>query len=432
MTRLDRMREIIGGAGSGGSRLGDSRGPRSKQSIATTPSPEAVDVLGGRLESGPEGPAFTIRRTYGTAERYGRRPLGDYPQPSVDALEILSAGDSKSDRADGQRGIVCVDLETTGLRGGAGTVGFIVGLGWFEAGAFVTCQYFLSRLPDERCFLASVAEALRHAHTIVTFNGKSFDAPVIETRYAFHRLPSPLEGLRHVDLLHPGRHIWAGDESRLISLERDVLGLSRVGDVPGAEIPGRFVGYLQSGDARPLAPVFEHNRLDLVSLGVLTGLACRLVRDGAEATANASQALGLGRVYEKVGAYESAVACYQRAALPPVPERADMRPAGSARVHMEARARALGRLASLYRRQRHYSDAADAWDRLLTLPQVPDRLRREASVALAVHHEHRLRDPRQAQWFARHALEAESQPARRLVVQHRLTRLRRKIDATTA
>ena len=433
MTRLDRVREIIGGTGPG-SRPRNPYGAPPRGSIPT-PHPEAPEtaaVLGGTVEPGPDGPTFTVRRTYPASELYGRRPLGDYPSPSVDALEILAAGDGETGRVDAERGVVCLDLETTGLSGGAGTVGFIVGVGWFEAGAFATCQYFLSRLPDERRLLRSVAEGLRHAHTIVTFNGKSFDAPVMETRYAFHRLRSPLEGLRHVDLLHPGRHLWAGDESRLVSLERTVLGLRRVGDVPGAEIPGRYVAYLRDGDARRLASVLEHNRLDLVSLGVLTGMACRLVRDGADAADRASQALGLGRVYEKVGRHESAVTCYRRAARFAPTERSGSRPAGSATVDLEARAQALGRLAGLYRRQRRYADAADAWARLLTLPQVPDRLRREASVALAVHHEHRLLDPRQAQWFAKHALEAEPHPTRRRAVQHRLTRLRRKIDATTA
>ena len=429
MTRLDRVREIIGGAGSGG-RSRSRRGTAPLTSIPT-PHPEAVDVLGGTLESGPDGPTFTVRRTYPAVDVYGQRPLGEYPSPSIDALEILAANDGETDCVDAQRGVVCLDLETTGLSGGAGTIGFIVGMGWFEADAFATCQYFLSRLPDERRLLRSVAEGLRHAHTIVTFNGKSFDAPVMETRYAFHRLRSPLEGLRHVDLLHPCRHLWVGDESRLVSLERAVLGLRRVGDVPGAEIPGRYVAYLRDDDARRLAPVLEHNRLDLVSLGVLTGLACRLIRDGAAAADRASQALGLGRVYEKVGRHESAVTCYRRAARFAPTERSGMMPAGSSTVDAEARARALGRLASIYRRQRRYSDAADAWARLLALPRVPGRLRREASVALAVHHEHRLRDPRQAQWFAKHALEAEPHPARRRAVQHRLTRLRRKIDATT-
>ena len=432
MTRLDRIREIIGGASPSG-RPGNLREAPPPTSVPTLyPAPEAADALGGMLEPGPDGATFVVRRTYPAADLYGRRPLGEYPAPSVDALEVLAGSDSEVDRVDAQRGVVCLDLETTGLSGGAGIVGFIVGVGWFEAGAFTTCQYFLSRLPDERRLLRAVAEGLQQAHTIVTFNGKSFDAPVMETRYAFHRLRSPLEGLRHVDLLHPSRHLWAGDESRLVSLERTVLGLRRIGDVPGAEIPGRYVAYLRDGDARRLAPVLEHNRLDLVSLGVLTGLACQLVRDGADAADRASQALGLGRVYEKVGRHEPAAMCYRLASQFVPNERSGVRRAGSASGEIEAAARALGRLAGIYRRQRRYADAAEAWTRLLTLPRVPDRLQREASVALAVHHEHRLRDLGQAQWFATHALEAEPHPARRRAVQHRLTRLRRKIDATTA
>ena len=437
MTRLDRLRSIIAGSGAGGAPVERVDGGSAYPPVSTAPVADAVDVLGGRLESGPDGPSFTVRRTYAASDLYGRRPLGMYPSPSAAALSVLAARHGETGQFDDHRGVVCVDLETTGLSGGAGTVGFIVGLGWFDHGAFETCQFFLSRLPDERRLLASLAAAIRHAHTIITFNGKSFDVPVMETRYAFHRLRSPLAGLRHVDLLHPGRHLWVGDESRLVSLETAVLGLRRVGDVPGAEIPGRYVAYLRGGDARPLAAVFEHNRLDLVSLGVLAGLACGLVRDGADATDRASQALGLGRVYEKVGQYESAVECYRRAAQLGPPTRPTTRstmmtPSASREADIEAPARALGRLAGIYRRLRRHADAAATWERVLRLPRVPDRLLREASVALAVHHEHRVRDLPQAQQFAATALEAELQPARRRAVEHRLTRLQRKIDATAA
>ena len=149
-----------------------------------------------------------------------------------------------------------------------------MGLGWFERGSFHTCQFVLSDLSAERTVLQAVAEALGLGSTVLTLNGKSFDAPVLETRWALHRLSSPLDALRHVDLLHPARRLWGGDEGRLATLERTVLGLQRVGDVPGAEVPGRYVAFLRSSDARLLAPVLEHNRLDLISLGVLAGLAC--------------------------------------------------------------------------------------------------------------------------------------------------------------
>ena len=132
--------------------------------------------------------------------------------------------------------VVCLDLETTGLRGGAGTFAFVVGFGWFEQGAFRTHQFVLSQLSAERWMLQAAAEVVGRATTLLTFNGKSFDAPVMETRWALHRLPSPLEALRHVDLLHPARRLWRSDEGRLASLERAVLGLRRVDDVPGADV----------------------------------------------------------------------------------------------------------------------------------------------------------------------------------------------------
>ena len=208
----------------------------------------------------------------------------------------------------------------------------------------------------ERRMLRAAAEVLGRATTLLTFNGKSFDAPVMETRWAIHRLPLPLEALRHVDLLRPSRRLWSGDEGRLVSLERAVLGLRRVDDVSGAEVPGRYVAFLRSGDPRWLAPIVEHNRLDLTSLGALAGLACQRMRDGATAGTDPEQALGLGRIYERVGWRDATVICYRRAA------RADGTPA--------TRAEALRHLALHYRRGRRHVEAADAWQRLLELPGV--------------------------------------------------------------
>ena len=434
MTRLDRMREIV--AGTAYPRAGvASSAPLGSVRHGMEYSQAALDALGGTLDPGPDGPCVVIRRAYEADDAYGRMQLGDYPEQSNDALGVLAGcgGDGNGDVGRGDsRQVVCVDLETTGLSGGAGTVGFIIGLGWFDRSQFLTCQYLLSSPAHERHMLDAVAAVLRTAHTIITFNGRSFDAPVMETRYAFHGLTSPLHTLRHVDLLHPGRQLWTGDETRLVSLERNVLGLRRVGDVPGAEIPRRYVGFLRSGDARLLQPVLEHNRLDLASLGILAGLACHLVREGASATVGSAQALGLGRVYERAGRGTWAVAAYRKAAgldrsdAGEDPWWARRSTSGSA-----TRAQALRRLAHIYRRQQRHADAADAWTRLLRLSEIPERLRHEASVALAVHHEHRLRDPWTAQQFAVRALAPDLPETRRHAVQHRLSRLRRKIDATS-
>ena len=200
---------------------------------------------------------------------------------------------------------------------------------------------------------------------IVTFNGKSFDVPILESRFAYHRMPSPLDRLWHVDLLHPSRRLWQGVDGTLGGLERDIVGLRRDGDVPGAEIPGRYVAYLRGAAASLLEPVMEHNRLDLVSLGALTGWACRVIDEGPR---SAYQALGLGRLLGKIGRHDDAVACYERAAGG----------ANGASVTSAAdavSAEALYRLACYWRRRRRHAAAADAWRRLLELRYPPPQVR---------------------------------------------------------
>ena len=179
---------------------------------------------------------------------------------------------------------VFFDLETTGLSGGAGTCAFLVGCGAFDDdGGFVTRQFILLRHTDERALLQMVGAELAQAGALVTFNGKSFDAPLIETRYLFHRLEWTGADLPHLDVLHPARRFWseggAGETScSLQNLEHLVLGARRAADVPGSEIPARYFQFVRTGDPRPLRAVLEHNRLHLLSLAGLTARLLDLVR----------------------------------------------------------------------------------------------------------------------------------------------------------
>ena len=435
MTRLDRLREIVEAC----------RRPATSAAVAAPshgldsgrPVCDVVDALGAVPSdddvSGATSSSVVANRIYDADHRYGRRSVGEYPRPTAQALDWLSglrASPDAGGHCEGATSSLYFDLETTGLSGGAGTVPFIVGFGWFDGCRFETRQYFLRHLGHERRMLKAIADAVERAGALVTFNGRSFDVPIMDARFAFHRLDSPFAGMPHVDLLHPGRHLWRSDETRLVTLERAVLGVHREGDVAGSEIPARYVGYLRTGDARPLEPVMEHNRLDLVSLGLLTGIACQLVRTGATGTQAPSQAFGLGRVYEKVGQRDLAAECYRRAAGFGTLARAGRRGSTAGAADAEIVAEALRRLAGLYRRQRRYGDAAEAWGSLLSLPRVCDRLRHEATVALAVHHEHRLRDLRAALAHARAALEVVPTPERRRAVERRLGRLGRKLAAS--
>ncbi len=220
----------------------------------------------------------------------------------------------------GRTAIVFIDLETTGLSGGAGTVAFLVGCGYYDLGAFQVRQFLLTSYSAERALLTAVAEFFDDADLIVTYNGKTFDVPVMETRWLFHRMEMPLDGVPHFDALHTARRLWkprTGDSPeggcRLQTLERTLFDVRRVGDVPGFEIPSRFFQFMRTGDPRPLEPVLEHNRLDLVSLAAVTARAVRLVEDGADGCPDEAQALAVGRIYERAGLFDRAEACYRRA-----------------------------------------------------------------------------------------------------------------------
>ena len=320
--------------------------------------------------------------------------------------------------------VMFLDLETTGLSGGAGTVAFLVGIGFFEHGAFRTRQFLLPGFASERALLHAVAECLGEAGCLVTYNGKTFDLPVMETRWLFHRQPLAWSDLTHLDMLHVSRRLWRarGDDPeascRLVFLERDLFGVERVGDVPGIEIPGRYFDYIRYGDAELLEPVLHHNRLDLLSLALLTARAIRLIReavaDRAPIVTNPQERLAVGRELLRLHQRSAAEACFRTVAE-------------CATAPDSVRAEALYSWARLLRRARRHQEAADVWRRLASSRTVRAVLRAEAQEALAVHYEHRDRDLEKAHQWASGALTSDAGARHRTSVTHRLARLRRKI-----
>ena len=456
MTNLTRLREVLR------HRDGARVGPAEPRRAASRDLEALAAGLGGGLEDAPLGPCPVVRWRFGNHGNEDdddpyRGALGRASRAiSAEGLHLLCGAGGDSDApwsgADPTAGLMFFDLETTGLSGGAGTVAFVVGFGCFEGSRFHVWQFVLPSFAGERRLLAAVTAAVSRAHTLVTFNGKSFDVPFIQMRWLYHRLETPLAGLRHLDLLHPARRLWGPDTGGLGGLEDRVLGFRRRDDVAGFEIPSRYFDYLRSGDPAPLRGVLSHNRLDLASLGVLTGLACELVDGGPQAAGDARQCVGLGRVYERGGRRADANACYERAAAltsgaggsserPILPRCAAQRPDAALLttglgttedVHhalQDVRAEALYRVASARRRQRRHADAARVWQELLALERTPGLFEREALRALAVHHEHRLKDTRGALMFARRAYAEERTAYRRRDVQKRLVRLERRLVA---
>jgi uncharacterized protein YprB with RNaseH-like and TPR domain len=331
---------------------------------------------------------------------------------------------------------VFFDLETTGLGGGAGTYAFLVGCGWFDNdGGFVTRQYLLVSIADERSMLAAVAGELARAGALVSFNGKSFDAPMLETRYLYHRLEWAAACLPHLDMLHVARRFWRGgppiaphgpaeSSCSLLALERQPLDTPRQGDVPGFEIPARYFHFVRTGDARPLAAVFEHNRLDLLSLAALTARALHLVSAGPDQTADAREALALGWIYARAGLDARGRRAYERAI--DLSSRDHTRPASSSAAAI--RVEALRSLALLLRRSRSYEQAAGCWRQILEVRGCPGPVAREANAALAIHHEHRVRDLAAAKDFALRSLEHVTHQRWHDAVRHRVARLERKMS----
>ncbi|CAM0998763.1 Exonuclease [Rhodanobacter sp. Root179] len=168
------------------------------------------------------------------------------------------------------------DTETTGLAGGTGTRAFMIGAADWLDGRFRIRQLTLTTMAAETTMLHTFAEWLSEDTVLVSYNGKCYDAPLLATRYRLARLPNPLAGLGHLDLLHPVRRHWKRQwpNCRLATAERQLLGVVREDDLPGAEAPAAWLTYLRGGSARNLRRVAAHNAQDLKSLaGVLLHMA---------------------------------------------------------------------------------------------------------------------------------------------------------------
>jgi uncharacterized protein len=201
-----------------------------------------------------------------------------------------------------------LDTETTGLAGGTGTYAFLIGLGRFQEGGFpgappggpcfVLEQGIMRTYGEERAMLSWVAGLLEEAEVLVTFNGRGFDLPLLQTRFLMSRMRLDLEEWPHFDLLPPARRLWrpAYGSCALQSLERHVLGVGREGDVESFLIPAIFHQFLRDGDARYLQRVFNHNQADILAMVAVAVRACLVFDDGLNGAVPSAECLGLGRV----------------------------------------------------------------------------------------------------------------------------------------
>jgi uncharacterized protein YprB with RNaseH-like and TPR domain len=314
-----------------------------------------------------------------------------------------------------------LDTETTGLAGGTGTYVILLGLGWLEGEDFVVEQLFLRDFGEETALLYRAGEIARQFDVLVTFNGRRYDLPLLDTRLVMNRLPDDLSSWPHLDLLYPARMLYSGtfEDCRLQTLEKELMGQYRNGDIPGADIPSLYFDYLTDGDISGLVKVFEHNFLDVVTLVTLSAHFLHLCQ---KPELDPRAMAGLGRLHGRRGNREMALQLLEQA-----------------RSRRAATYRDLRDLGFLYKRNEDHSKALEVWKALISRQmKVSSELAFDVIpyVEAAKHYEHRSHDFARALELTEGAIEqamaaSNGQKSSRRVrdqLAHRAGRLRRKLE----
>jgi uncharacterized protein YprB with RNaseH-like and TPR domain len=247
--------------------------------------------------------------------------------------------------------LVFLDTETTGLAGGTGTLVFLVGLGRIDGEVLRLRQFFLTGFRGEAALLEAAAAWSAGRQYLVTFNGKSFDSPLLATRYRLARLPDPFAGLHHIDLFHPTRRAFSSQwpDCRLQTAEKHLLGFHREHDLPAHLVPETWFAFVRRGTTQTLPALLAHNRWDLVSLvALLPALAEAFVTPGA----SGADIVAIARYWRAQGDESAALAHLQAHEL-------------------QLNTIGLLDLAALYKRRRLWEPAVSIWHRLAERQCVP-------------------------------------------------------------
>ncbi len=391
------------------------RRPQSRPALAPMPYQREVrpltDFITGREAATPHGPCFVADGLAEPSTRHGDRSIESLSGINMDAASILANDPFLQNHlpTDG----LFLDTETTGLAGGSGTLTFLIGLGWFEEGGFATRQIFIRDFAEERAALSILATMAENKRFLVTFNGKSFDVGLLTTRFILNRLQNPLTGMPHLDLLYPARRLLGHrlENCRLVTIEEGIFGFFRRGDIPGSEIPQRYFDWLKQRDAGPISDVFEHNRLDVISLaGLAACLTERIDVPDERIHADPRDALAAARLLS------------ERKKIPKARRLLE----GVAVSGRQAAAREARRMLSLiHKRERRWEEAVRLWQEMLR----EDDGDLFALIELAKWLEHRCCDPERALTLVRHALHRapDATPFEKQAVIHRLLRLEKRL-----
>ncbi|SPE31963.1 conserved hypothetical protein [Candidatus Sulfopaludibacter sp. SbA3] len=366
------------------------------------------DLLSGEVVRTALGEHFETERVWERHRRHGSVGICDLAGLPEDLLDQLSA--NAIPRAHPTRWAF-LDTETTGLAGGTGTYAFLIGVGSIDATGFRLRQFFMRDYGEEASLLSRLTEYLAPFDVLITYNGKAYDQPLLETRFRMARARSPFDRMEHLDLLFGARRLWKLrlETCRLVDLENRILGVERQGDLPGEMIPYCYFEFLRTKRAFEIVPIFHHNAIDILSLACLTAIVPFAFRSPEEAELrHGADLIGLARWVNQAGRKEEALRLFRRAVEMGLPDDLLFRTLWDIAV-MEKR---LGR-----------ADAALALWTDLAAGRSPFRAR--ALEALAKHYEHRERNYAMALDMTRSAQLLEDTPALR----RRQERLRARLAA---
>jgi uncharacterized protein YprB with RNaseH-like and TPR domain len=325
-------------------------------------------------------PVQVFENSYVLGASYGRIPIAMGLQVPADILGFLGR-EAAFDGLDLSTAVF-LDLETTGLAGGTGTVAFLVGLAYFRDERFKITQFFLHDLAEEERLVRELGQFVGDMgfKSIVTYNGKAFDMPLVETRFAMHRAACPLRGLPHLDFLFSARSLWKHkyDSCRLFTLAQEICQAERSEDIPGAEVPARYFQYIRNGDFSLIEPILYHNQEDLLSLlGVVVAGAILVERNRASAARGDGDAMdlfGVAKLFERAGDATQSAALLEQAL------------ASGRGLTAEVSQAARKKLTHHFKKTKDWDKALSFWQEGASGDEL------ESYRELAMHFEHRAKD----------------------------------------
>lgn len=370
-------------------------------------------VVPGRFQETSHGEVYVVEKWYPLEHRHGCATL-----QITSPLHVIAEWVGEPRLADAELDTFAfLDTETTGLAGGTGTYAFLVGVGRYDGEEFHLAQFFMRDPIEEPALLAALTEFLWPCQALVTFNGRGFDVPLLNTRYVTNGDQSPLTSFAHLDLLPLARRLWRTRlPSRALSyLEEHILGLARTQeDVPSWVIPSLYFGYLRSGDARAMKSVFYHNAMDVLSLAALLSHVAGLLDDPLNVV-HGLDVVAIGKMFESLGRIEKAAQLYEHGLACDLPEE----------VYWDT----VRRLSFAQKRHGNLSAAVTLWREAAGSGQI------YAHVELAKFHEHQRGDYSEAAQWTEAALAMVNTPGFprherrrwRADLEHRLARLHTKL-----